>query len=303
MNKFSKLAWFNLVWTILVILWGAVVRATNSGAGCGNYWPLCGQSLVPTFEVFHTYVEFTHRVMSGILLITIFIMFMIGRNRFKNSPIRRQLNTLVFIFLLVEALLGAGLVVFELVEDNDSTFRIIAISLHLLNTFILVGLTALNAFFVSKPNLKITNLTLKVTFKVILLFILIIGVSGAVTSLADTVFPPKSFSETMSDWVDPQAHLLQRLRPFHPIIAGLLGLGILGYVNQFFHPKSSWGKKLRRWIHIFILIQFGLGSLNIILHVPLTVQILHLLFADLIWIAAIYLAFTDNEEIIHSNEK
>jgi len=303
MNKFSKLAWFNLVWTILVILWGAVVRATNSGAGCGNYWPLCGQSLIPTFDVFHTYVEFTHRVMSGILLITIFIMFMIGRKRFKNDPLRRRLNFLVFCFLIVEALLGAGLVVFELVEDNDSIFRIIAISLHLLNTFILVGLTSLNAFFVSNSKIKITHLTLKGAFKFILLFILVIGVSGAVTSLADTVYPPKSFTDTMTEWVDPQAHLLQRLRPYHPLIAGLLGLGILGYINQFSQLKSDWGKKLRKWIHVFIFIQFGLGSLNIVLHAPLTVQILHLLFADLIWITAIYLAFTDNEENITAYEK
>jgi len=303
MNKFSKLAWFNLVWIILVILWGAVVRATNSGAGCGNYWPLCGQSLIPTFDVFHTYVEFIHRVMSGILLITIFTMFLLGRNRFKNDPLRRRLNTLVFVFLIVESLLGAGLVVFELVEDNDSIFRIIAISLHLLNTFILVALTALNAFFVSKPEIKITHLTLNGAFKVILLSILVIGVSGAVTSLADTVYPPKTISVTMAEWVDPQAPLLQRLRPYHPFIAGLLGLGILGYLNQFFQPKSVWGRNLRKWIHILILIQFGLGSLNIILHVPLALQILHLLFADLIWIAAIYLAITDNEETTPSYEK
>jgi len=194
-------------------------------------------------------------------------------------------------------------VVFELVEDNDSIFRIIAISLHLLNTFILVGLTSLNAYFVSNSKNNITHLTLKGAFKFILLFILVIGVSGAVTSLADTVYPPKSFTETMTEWVDPQAHLLQRLRPYHPLIAGLLGLGILGYINQFFQPKSDWGKNLRKWIHVLIFIQFGLGSLNIILHVPLTVQILHLLFADLIWITAIYLAFTDNEENITAYEK
>lgn len=303
MNKFSKLAWFNLVWTILVILWGAVVRATNSGAGCGNYWPLCGQSLIPTFEVFHTYIEFTHRVMSGLLLITISVMFLIARNKFKGDPFRLGLNNSVLIFLVIESLLGAGLVVFELVEDNDSIFRVIAISLHLLNTFILVALTALNAYYSSKPHIIISSLKFKDSFNVILFLILVIGISGAVTSLADTVYPPKSFTATMNEWVNPNAQLLQRLRPYHPLIAGLFGLSILAYINQFFKPISNWGKNLQRWIHFLILIQFLLGAFNIIFHIPLTIQILHLLFAELIWITAVFLAFTDNMRLDTTHEK
>lgn len=295
MNKFSKLAWFNLMWTVLVILWGAVVRATNSGAGCGKFWPLCGQSLIPTFDVFHTYIEFAHRVMSGILLVSIFIMLVSGWKLYKDDKPRRTLNTLVFVFVIIESLLGAGLVLLGLVEDNDSILRIFAVSLHLLNTFILVALTALNAYYSSDPKASLTKLNAKKAFKMGLFLILVIGISGAVTSLADTLFPPSTFTETMNEWIDPTAHLLQRLRPYHPFFAVAFGLAIIAYLDHFFKPTSQRGEKLRFWIKVLIFVQFGLGMLNIVLHVPLYMQITHLLFAELIWINAIFLAFTAEE--------
>lgn len=295
MNKFSKLAWFNLIWTVLVILWGAVVRATNSGAGCGKFWPLCGQSLIPTFDIFHTYIEFAHRVMSGILLVTIFAMFLYGRRLYKADKARRDLNTLVFVFLIIESLLGAGLVVFELVEDNDSILRIFAVSLHLLNTFVLVALTALNAYYSTSVNTSLIKLNVRKVSKIGLLLILVIGISGAVTSLADTLFPPSTFTETMNEWIDPTAHVLQRLRPYHPFFAIAFGLAIIAYLDHFFNPMTERGKKLKTWIKALIFVQFGLGMLNIVLHVPLYMQITHLLIAELIWITAIFLAFTADE--------
>ena len=41
MRRFAKYAWGVLAYNLVVILWGAFVRATGSGAGCGSHWPLC----------------------------------------------------------------------------------------------------------------------------------------------------------------------------------------------------------------------------------------------------------------------
>ena len=46
-RNFTRFAWLTLGFLILVILWGAFVRATGSGAGCGNHWPLCNGVVVP----------------------------------------------------------------------------------------------------------------------------------------------------------------------------------------------------------------------------------------------------------------
>ncbi len=44
---FSRYAWGVLLWNVLVALWGAYVRATGSGAGCGSHWPTCNGEILP----------------------------------------------------------------------------------------------------------------------------------------------------------------------------------------------------------------------------------------------------------------
>src|ERR1700722_14461829 len=60
-----RFAWFAVFYNVLVILWGALVRATGSGAGCGNHWPLCNGQVIPVSPGIHTIIEFTQRMMTG----------------------------------------------------------------------------------------------------------------------------------------------------------------------------------------------------------------------------------------------
>src|SRR5437764_4034200 len=60
-----RYAWVVVAYNILVILWGALVRATGSGAGCGNHWPLCNGQVIPLSPRIDTVIEFTHRMMTG----------------------------------------------------------------------------------------------------------------------------------------------------------------------------------------------------------------------------------------------
>src|ERR1700744_2689847 len=61
----ERFAWGVVGYNVLVILWGALVRATGSGAGCGNHWPLCNGQVIPVSPGIHTVIEFTHRMMTG----------------------------------------------------------------------------------------------------------------------------------------------------------------------------------------------------------------------------------------------
>src|SRR5215471_14879131 len=72
----SSFAWFTLAYNVAVVLWGAFVRATGSGAGCGSHWPLCNGELLPLTSQAQTLIEFTHRATSGLslaLVITLLI--------------------------------------------------------------------------------------------------------------------------------------------------------------------------------------------------------------------------------------
>lgn len=149
MNRFSKYSWLVLSWNILVILWGAIVRASGSGAGCGSHWPSCNGELLPSFEKFQTIIEFTHRMMSGIALLLVLVLLIWGLRKFKKGNYQRIGVIGSASFILIEALLGAGLVLFKLVADDSSTYRAVAVSVHLLNTFILLAFLSLNAWWAS----------------------------------------------------------------------------------------------------------------------------------------------------------
>lgn len=67
--RFAAFAWANVAYNLLVILWGAFVRATGSGAGCGDHWPLCDGQVIPRAPSTEMLIEFTHRLTSGVALL------------------------------------------------------------------------------------------------------------------------------------------------------------------------------------------------------------------------------------------
>ena len=293
LTKFAKFSWGVLAWTILVILWGALVRATGSGAGCGNHWPTCNGEIIHQPQAIETIIELTHRIMSGGALILVLIMLIWAFRAYpKGSSIRKgAVGTAAFI--LLEALLGAGLVLLELVGDNDSVHRAVAVALHLLNTFLLLGVMTLTAWWASDGK--------AITFKnkgrqpVWLLLglagVAIIGMTGAITALGDTLFPAKSLVEGLSQEADSNAHFLIRLRIVHPIVAILVGLYTLNLVRNFWGQlKDKQAKRFAVSLAGLILIQWAAGLVNVVLLAPIWMQILHLLLADAVWIAYVLLA-------------
>ena len=110
MNRFAKYSWVVMGWNMLVILWGAIVRATGSGAGCGSHWPTCGGVIISTPQRIQTVIEFTHRMMSGTALILVFILLVWGLRNYAKGSYQRIGFIGASVFIIVEALLGAGLV-------------------------------------------------------------------------------------------------------------------------------------------------------------------------------------------------
>ena len=73
-SKLARFAWFVLAWNVVVILWGAYVRATGSGAGCGAHWPLCNGEVVPRAPTAAMLIEFSHRLSSGLALVAVIVL-------------------------------------------------------------------------------------------------------------------------------------------------------------------------------------------------------------------------------------
>ncbi|MGH9765791.1 MAG: COX15/CtaA family protein, partial [Blastocatellia bacterium] len=279
----------------LVIVWGAYVRASSSGAGCGSHWPLCNGEVIPSSPTIKTVVEYSHRLSSGLALLLVVAALIWAFRAYAPKHQIRYLSATAMFFMLMEAAIGAGLVLFELVAENKSIARALWMSAHLINTFLLVGMLALTAWAATTgERFRVRGQSsINWVFAAAIVATLILGVSGAVSALGATLFPVTSLAEGLKQDLSPTAHILIRLRFFHPLIAvGVSGLLILTAVLA-----RAWrhGAIVRRWSNALIalvLIQLGAGLVNLLLHAPIWLQLAHLLLSDLVWIALVLLGFT-----------
>jgi heme A synthase len=285
LNRFAFYAWGVLAYNIFVILWGAFVRATGSGAGCGNHWPSCNGQIIPLAAPAVTLIEFTHRLSSGLALLLVVGLLGWAFRAYPSGHRVRLGAKLSLLFIIGEALLGAGLVLFELVADDASPTRTIVIAAHLVNTFMLLGVLALTAWWASGgPPVRWRDQgwpgwALWAGF----LGIAILGASGAVTALGDTLFPAGSLAEGWQQKFSPTAHFLVRLRLYHPLIAIALGIYIVlvaGIIN-FVRPNLLTGRIAKLLTGLYFL-QLAAGAINVVLLAPIWLQLFHLLLADLI---------------------
>ncbi len=292
LNHFAKYASFTLAFNLLVIVWGAYVRASNSGAGCGSHWPLCNGEVIPSSPTIKTLVEYSHRLSSGLALLLVVVMLIWAFRAHAPKHQLRYFAAATMFFMLMEAAIGAGLVLFEMVAENESIARALWMSAHLINTFLLVGTLAITAWAATTGELFGVRGqgSINWLFAAAILATLILGVSGAVTALGATLFPVKSLAEGLEQDLSPTAHILIRLRFFHPLIAvGVSGLLIL---TAFFARTRRPSDGVRKWSNALIalaLTQIGAGAVNLLLHAPIWLQLVHLLLSDMVWIALVLL--------------
>jgi len=305
---------FVLAYNLAVIVWGAYVRASGSGAGCGSHWPSCNGEVVPLRPSTATLVEYSHRVSSGLVLVLVAVLAVWAfRAAPKGHPLRRG-AVLSLVFTLSEAAVGAGLVLFKLVAHDESLARALAISTHLLNTLLLLASLTLAAYaagafrtaaaaggtaaggeassspgLAAKPERRLRPGWL---LALGLAATMAIAATGAVAALGDTLFPATSLGQGLAQDLSPASHLLLRLRSLHPLLAIALGAYLLYLCNQVVASGAA-GAATRRHanrLRLLVIGQWTLGLLNIALLAPVWLQLTHLLVADLLWIVLVLLA-------------
>ena len=292
-TRLTQFAWFVLAYNVAVILWGAYVRATGSGAGCGAHWPLCNGEVVPRAPQVATLIEFSHRFSSGLALIAIAVLVVwIFRVCAPGYPARLG-AVLSGVLIVTEAAVGAGLVLFRLVADNASMARAMFVVVHLLNTFLLLGALTLTAWWVTVNVPFASNRTRQAAMVVAsCIALLIAGASGAVAALGDTLFPSSRLTDAL--WADLSAtsHFLIRLRILHPMLAVAAGLVVLTCAARLARAGPAAARRAARVVSTLVLAQVALGLLNVILLAPVWLQLTHLLVADAIWIGVVLLGAT-----------
>ncbi|MCI0677831.1 MAG: COX15/CtaA family protein [Actinobacteria bacterium] len=276
-----RYAWFVLVFNVGVILLGALVRATGSGAGCGRSWPTCQGVLLPQLEG-ATAVEFTHRAVSGIALgLVALLAVLVWRRAGPGRPARTG-ALLSVVAIVVEALIGAGIVLAEWVGEDTSVARAVAVPLHLVNTLFLLAVLTLTVFWLSGGAPLDWRSRPSVRRMVVLgaVALVLISATGAVTALADTLFPKGGVAPETTE------HFLTRLRVVHPVLAVLAASA-----GWWVSVRSGFGDGLTtRLFPVLVGVMVASGAVNVLLGTPTWMQLVHLGLADILWIVFVWVS-------------
>ena len=289
LTRFAKFAWVTLAVNLVVVLWGAFVRATGSGAGCGAHWPVCNGQVIPQAPAIATIIEFTHRLSSGVALIFVLIMFVWAFRAFpRRSPVRRGAALSMF-FIVTEALVGAGLVLFRWVAGDDSVARVYSMSVHLINTFLLLAAIALTAYWASGGSaVRVRGQGAAAWLALVgLLAMVFLGVSGAIIALGDTLVLTIGLTPEES----PLVAQLVSLRIYHPLIAVGVSLYLMVMARLLANLRpSARTQRLSLAVILLCVVQLLAGVINVALQAPVWMQLIHLLTADLLWLAVVLLS-------------
>ena len=292
-NGFARYAWFVLAWNIVVILWGVFLRASKSGDGCGQHWLTCNGEVLPSAPQLKTVIEFSHRVSSAIAFLTVLALLIWAFRKFKTgSPVRRAAIG-AFIFMLTEALVGAGLVLTGNTADTLTVARPFWMAGHLINTFILLAFLCLTGWYASggkRFNFDVDG-KVKAVLAIGLLAILLVGVTGSIAALCTMLFPSGTLAEGLASDFSETSNVLLRMRPLHPFIA-ILSAVYLAFAAGWLKRESGDDGTVSRWsgiLSIVLLVQLAFGAATLLMLAPIVMQLGHLFLADATWISFVML--------------
>ena len=283
-----KLSWkLLLLYTFFVIVWGAFVRASGSGDGCGAHWPSChGDMIIAQASETKTLIEYFHRATSG--LYGIFVLFLVIITCLKKN-ITKEVKFFalgVLAFTVLESLIGAKLVLSELVGKNTSFTRAVVVMIHLSNTFflilcnvgVLVGLDKKTKVLSFLKNKSINR-----HFYFVFLLFFATGASGALAALGDSLYPSESLLEGFKMDINPESPLIIKLRSFHPFFAFALSFLVIWSIQL--------GRVFSLPLIVLAISTLIVGLVNLAFLAPVWLQLFHLFMALSFWSFYVFYAF------------
>jgi heme A synthase len=300
-RAFAIFAWAVLAYNMPVILWGAYVRASFSGDGCGAHWPFCNGQVIPQNMAAPMAIEFTHRAMTSVDSIAVIALCAWAFLAYPRRHSVRLYSIMSLVFLLTEALLGAGLVLLRLVAKDQSAGRAVYLSAHLTNTMLLLGALTITAWLASTNTVRLAWANVPRRVLVAALVVIAVSISGAIAALGDTLFPAVSLAAGIEQDLSGATILLIRLRPLHPLTA-LAGAAYLVWVAMGSLRRANAQRTAARRVITLVLLQLFIGAANITLLAPVWMQLIHLLVADLLWIAVVVMVLevgSQHEQLLH----
>jgi cytochrome c oxidase assembly protein subunit 15 len=288
-----RFSWGVLIYFIAVILWGTLVRATGSGAGCGAHWPLCNGTVLQHSPRVDTMIEFTHRITSGISLLSVVALLVWAYIGTVRGHLARASAIASVVFTLLEAVLGALLVKLGYTAQSQSPLRPAFLALHLANTLLLLAALTLTAHLLSRRKgfLRGTVRLVAPFGAVVAVFVvMVVGVTGSLAALGDTLFPASSLGLALAQDFSSTSGWLLRWRWMHPTVAVFAGIFLIWLLVRAAKDKAHWdNRRISALVLASLAVVYTLGVLDVVLLAPLWIQVAHLLAADTLWASLVVL--------------
>jgi len=240
-----------------------------------------------------TMIEFTHRITSGLSFFSVVALLWWTFARTARGHLARGAAIASVAFTLIEAAIGAFLVKLGLTAQSQSPLRAPYLALHFTNTLLLLAALTLTAHLLSRRNGYMRKQVRFVApFGAIasIVVVLIVGVTGSLAALGDTLFPATSLGAALTQDFSATSGWLVRWRWTHPMIAIVAGIFLIWPLARAAKRSTHWDNRgLSALILILLAAQFALGVLDVVFLAPVWLQIAHLLGADLLWAALVVL--------------
>ena len=278
-----------LGWNLLVILWGVFLRASKSGDGCGQHWLTCQGEVIPSAPQLKTIIEYSHRVTSFLAFASVVGLLIWTFRRYGKGDRIRKTAVLSFVFILTEALVGAGLVLTGNTAENLTPSRPFWMAGHLINTFVLLGFLTITAYYASGGGQVRWNVPAKYKAAIAggAAAVFIVGITGSVAALASMIFPSGTLVEGLQADLSSTSNALVRLRLLHPITAIAASVALI-FISGWLGRGAGAGTKAKKWSNVLALLVLGqllLGATTLLMLAPIVMQLGHLFLADAIWIS------------------
>ncbi len=292
MNKLLKV--YAVVTTLgmfLILLMGAVVTTTDSGDGCGNSWPLCYGKILPTQPELETIIEYSHRIVSGLLGVMVVILAVWA---WKKLPHLRETKLLAFlsVFLIVfQGLLGAAAVIW----GQSSAVLALHFGISLLSlaaVFLLTVLIIENERF-GKEYVVAIDRKFRTQLYAFFGFLYIVIYSGAFVRHTKSSLACSSWPFCNShDWF-PSLNTLAGIHFFHRILAFLIFIWMVYmliqtwklYVNNP-HYKAIYYSVLLAFL--FVVLQVISGAFVVFSKLNLFIALAHGFFISCLFVIISY---------------
>ncbi len=289
LRSFYIASWMLVAYTVIIILWGAWVRLSGSGDGCGDHWPLCNGEVVPLERMSKTWIEYSHRISTAIYGILILAQIWLSRKYFATGHPARFWALTTLVFTITEAFIGRQLVKAGLVNQSADLSRLIVMPLHLINTSLLLFSGVMTAESIRYGHLPRQSLSSRIRNRGVMYLggLTIVLITGAVAALGSHLMPSESLLHGFTHDLAPDSHPAVRLRILHPLVALALPIALLLFAQL---PSSlTNGSSQARWYRRFtigLIVAVGIGLTTLSFLAPVWLKITHLLMTNILVILA-----------------